>query len=144
MSNLNPFGDQEEFTVSDCTVINLRVADGVAESKGGIAFVTDRMEITSSGNINFAEEKLDLNIRPKAKEGLGIGMGKITQAVKVSGPLSAPGIGIDAAGAARALGSIAGAFATGGASLLAEGALERGASADDACEAARTWHLAGN
>ena len=36
------------------------------------------------------------------------------------------------------------AFATGGASLLAEGALERGAAADDACQAARTWHLAGN
>lgn len=35
-------------------------------------------------------------------------------------------------------------FATGGASLLAEGVLERGASADDSCEAARTWHLAEN
>ncbi|MDG2319679.1 MAG: hypothetical protein P8L79_05425 [Rhodospirillaceae bacterium] len=33
-------------------------------------------------------------------------------------------------------------FATGGASLLGEGVLERGASPDDSCEAARTWHLA--
>lgn len=32
MSNLNPFGDQEEFTVSDCTVINLRVADDACEA----------------------------------------------------------------------------------------------------------------
>lgn len=142
MSSLNPFADQEEFTVAECTVINLRVADGVARSNGGIAFVTDRMEITSSGSVDFGQEKLDLNIRPKAREGLGVGMSKLTQAVKVTGPLAKPGIGLDAAGTVRTLGSIAGAFATGGASLLAEGALERGGSAGDTCEAARTWHLA--
>lgn len=102
--------------------------------------------VTMDGDfpINLAEEELSLNIRPKAKEGLGVGMGKLTQAVKISGPLSNPGIGIDAAGAVRSLGSIAGAFATGGASLLAEGALERGQSSGDTCGAARTWHLAGD
>ena len=72
-----------------------------------------------------------------------MGMGKLTQAVKITGPLSKPGIGVDVAGAARTLGSNAGAFATGGASLLAEGALERGAATGDSCQAARTWHLAG-
>ena len=141
---INPFMQQEEFTVARCAVVNLRVQDGVARSEKGIAFVSDRIEITSSGKIDFGQEKLDLNVRPKAKEGLGVGMGKLTQMVKVSGPLNSPGIGIDAAGAVKSLGSIAGAFATGGASLLAEGALERGSSADDACESARTWHLAGN
>jgi hypothetical protein len=35
-------------------------------------------------------------------------------------------------------------FATGGASVLAEGVLERGASVDNSCEAARIWHLAEN
>ncbi len=144
ISSINPFVAQEEFTVAQCAVVNLRVQDGVARTEQGIAFVSDRMEITSSGNINFAEEKLNLNIRPKAKEGLGVGMGKLTQMVKVSGPLNSPGIGLDAAGAVRSLGSIAGAFATGGASLLAEGMLERGQAAGDTCETARTWHLAGN
>jgi uncharacterized protein involved in outer membrane biogenesis len=144
ISSINPFVAQEEFTVAQCAVVNLRVQDGIARTEQGIAFVSDRMEITSSGNINFAEEKLDLNIRPKAKEGLGVGMGKLTQMVKVSGPLNSPGIGLDAAGAVRSLGSIAGAFATGGASLLAEGMLERGQTAGDTCETARTWHLAGN
>ena len=144
VSSLNPFAAQEEFTVAECTVVNFQVSDGIARTEKGIAFVTDRMEITSSGKIDLIEEKLDLNLRPKAKEGLGVGMGKLTQAVKVTGPLSNPGIGIDVAGAAKTLGSIAGAFATGGASLLAEGALERGAAADDSCQAARTWHLAGN
>ena len=143
MSKINPFVAQEEFTVAQCAVINLQMQDGVARSEKGIAFVSDRMEITSSGSIDLAEEKLSLNIRPKAKEGLGVGMGKLTQIVKISGPLSNPGIGIDAAGAVKSLGSIAGAFATGGASLLAEGALERGQSSGDTCKAARTWHLAG-
>ena len=72
------------------------------------------MEVTSSGNINLAQENLDLNIRPKATEGLGIGMSKLTQIIKISGPLSKPGIGIDAVGAVKSLGSIVGAFATGG------------------------------
>lgn len=144
ISKINPFVAQEEFTVAQCAVVNLQVQDGVARTERGIAFVSDRMEITSSGNINLGEEKLDLNIRPKAKEGLGVGMGKLTQMIKLSGPLNSPGIGLDAGGTVRALGSIAGAFATGGASLLAEGALERGQSAGDTCQAARTWHLAGN
>ncbi len=144
ISNINPFMAQEEFTVAQCAVVNLQVQDGIARTDKGIAFVSDRIEVTSSGNINLAQEKIDLNIRPKAKEGLGVGMGKLTQVVKISGPLSKPGIGFDAAGAVRSLGSIAGAFATGGASLLAEGALERGQSAGDACQTARTWHLAGN
>ena len=144
VSSLNPFAEQEEFTVAECVVINLRVTDGVARSEKGIAFVTNRMEITSSGDIDFAKERLDLNIRPKAREGLGVGMGKLTQAVKITGPLSSPGIGIDAVGAVKTLGSLGAAFLTGGASLLAEGALERGKATGDSCEAARTWHLAGN
>jgi len=143
LSKINPMAAQEEFTVAQCAVVNLQVQDGVAKTEKGIAFVSDRMEVTSSGNINLAEEKLSLNIRPKAKEGLGIGMGKLTQMIKISGPLSNPGIGIDAAGAVKSLGSIAGAFATGGESLLAEGALERGQSSGDTCQDARTWHLAG-
>ncbi len=143
-SSLNPLTEQEEFTVAECAVVNFQVTDGVARTDRGIAFVTDKMEITSSGNIDFTEEKLDLNLRPKAREGLGVGMGKLTQAVKITGPLSKLGIGVDVAGAARTVGSIVGAFATGGASLLAEGALERGAATGEACEAARTWHLAGN
>lgn len=144
ISNINPFMAQEDFTVAQCAVVNLQVQDGIARTDKGIAFVSDRIEVTSSGSINLADEKIDLNIRPKAKEGLGVGMGKLTQVVKISGSLSNPGIGFDAAGAVRSLGSIAGAFATGGASLLAEGALERGQSAGDTCQAARTWHLAGN
>ncbi len=143
ISNLNPFATQEEFTVAECTVVNFQVNNGIARTEKAIAFVTDRMEITSSGQINLVDEKLDLNLRPKAREGLGVGMGKLTQAVKITGPLSKPGIGVDVAGAARTLGSNAGAFATGGASLLAEGALERGAATGDSCQAARTWHLAG-
>ncbi|MCB2108872.1 MAG: hypothetical protein KDE14_14280, partial [Rhodobacteraceae bacterium] len=72
-----------------------------------------------------------------------IGLGKLTQAVKLSGPLSSPGVGVDAKGAVKALGSIGAAFATGGASLLAEGVKEKSDTAgSDPCAVARTWHLA--
>jgi len=81
-------------------------------------------------------------VRPKATGGLGIGLGSLAQAVKVQGPLAAPGIGIDKAGAIKSLGTLGAAFATGGASLLAQSAADKAAGAGgDPCQIARTWHL---
>lgn len=68
---------------------------------------------------------------------MGASLGTIAQAVKVSGPLSNPGIGVDKAGAIKTLGILGAAFATGGASILAQSAVD----GRDLCQAARTWHL---
>ncbi len=141
-SAINPMGNKDPYTVAQCAVANFQISDGVARTDRGIALVTDKMNVTSSGNINFNTERLDLNVRPKAKSGIGLGLGEIAQAVKVSGTLAEPGVGIDAAGAAKAVGTIGAAIATGGISALLQGAKNRvDAETDgDPCQIARTWH----
>ncbi len=140
-SAINPLGNKDPYTVARCGVINLQIVNGVASTNNGIALVTDKMQLTSSGKIDFGAERVDMNLRPRASSGLGVGLGTLAQAVKVTGPLANPGIGVDKAGAIKTLGALGAAFATGGASLLAQGAKDRIDSTDDPCQAARTWHL---
>jgi hypothetical protein len=128
--------------VARCGVVNFQIVGGVANTDKGIAFVTDKMEVVSTGKIDLGQEKLDLAIRPKSTSGLGVGMGNLTQAVKLAGPLSKPGVAVDAKGAVKALGTLGAAFATGGASLLAQGAAAKVDGDGDACAAARAWHTA--
>ena len=143
LSAINPVGNKDPYTVARCAVVNLQIAGGVATTNNGIALVTDKMQVTSSGTVNFGTERVDLSVRPKATGGLGVGLGSLLQSLKVSGPLSAPGIGIDKAGAAKALSALGAAFATGGLSALAQGAKDRAdtSSAGDPCQVARTWQI---
>ena len=138
-SAINPMASKSEYTVAKCAVVNLAIADGVATTNNGIAFVSDELQVQSSGTINLGTERVDLNVRPKARGGLGVGLGSLAQAVKIQGPLSSPGIGIDKAGAAKTLGVLGMAFATGGGSILAQGAKDRMDSGDP-CQTARTWN----
>jgi uncharacterized protein involved in outer membrane biogenesis len=136
VSAANPAGNQDPYTAARCGVANFQITDGVARTNNGIAFVTDKMQITSSGTVNLGTEQIDLAVHPKATGGLGIGLGALAQAIKVSGPLANPGVSIDKAGAAKSVGVLGLAFATGGTSLLAQGAKDRIAGGD-ACQAAR-------
>ena len=138
---LNPVGNKDPYTVARCGVVNLQIAGGVGTTNNGIALVTDKMQLTSSGTINLGTERVDLNFRPKATGGIGIGLGALAQSVKVSGPLASPGIGIDKAGAIKTLGTLGAAFASGGLTALAQGAKDRADSGGDPCQIARTWHL---
>ena len=138
---VNPAGNNDPYTVARCGVINLQIANGVGTTTNGIALVTDKMQMTSSGTINFGTERVDLNVRPQATGGVGLGLGMLAQAVRVSGPLAAPSIGVDQAGAVRALGTLGAALATGGLSALAQGAKSRVDGGGDPCQTARTWHL---
>jgi hypothetical protein len=141
LNALNPMGNKDPYTVARCAVVNLQIAGGVANTNEGIALVTDKMQVTSSGKIDLGGERIDLNVRPKATSGLGVGLGSLVQAVKVTGPLSSPGIGIDKNAAIKSLGTLGAAFATGGASFLAQAAKDKvDNSRGDPCQLARTWH----
>ena len=136
---VNPLSKKEPYTIAHCAVVNLQVVNGVANSNNGIALSTDKMTVTSSGTINFGTERVDLNVNPKASGGLGVGLGQLASAVRVNGPISSPNIGIDKQGAVKTLGMLGAAFATGGASILAQGAKDRMAPSGDVCQTARTW-----
>jgi hypothetical protein len=138
---VNPVGNNDPYTVARCGVVNLQINNGIGTTKDGIALVTDKMQLTSSGTINFGTERVDLNFRPKATGGLGVGLGALAQAVSVQGPLAAPSIGIDKAGALKSLGTLGAAFASGGLSAIVQGAKDRVDGGGDPCQIARTWHL---
>jgi|GEM_PF-2034540 len=139
LSAINPLGNKDPYTVAKCAVVNFQITNGIANTDKGLALVTDKMEVVSTGKIDLAQEQLDLAMRPKATSGISVGMGNLTQSFKLAGPLSNPGMKIDGKGAVKALGTIGAAFATGGASLLAQGAVDK-ASGGDPCAAARSWH----
>lgn len=142
LSSINPMGNKDPYTVARCAVVNFQVTNGVANTEKGIALVTDKMEVVSTGKIDLAQEQVDLAMKPKATSGLAVGMGNLTQAVKLAGPLADPGVKVDAKGAVKALGSLGAAFATGGASLLAQGAVDK-MDGGDPCAYARKWQTAG-
>jgi AsmA family protein len=139
LSAINPMGNKDPYTVAKCAVVNFQITNGIANTDKGLALVTDKMEVVSTGKVDLAQEQLDLAMRPKATSGISVGMGNLTQSFKLAGPLTDPRIAIDAKGAVKALGTLGAAFATGGASLLAQGVVEK-TGAGDPCEAARTWH----
>lgn len=141
LSAINPMGNKDPYTVARCAVINFQITNGIANTDKGIAMVTDKMDVVSTGKIDLAQEQVDLSIRPRATTGISVGLGQLTQAVKMAGPLSGPSVQVDAKGAVKALGSLGAAFATGGASLLAQGMKDKADTASgDPCAEARTWH----
>ena len=142
ISAINPVGNKDPYTVAKCAVVNFQITNGIANTDKGIAMVTDKMEVVSTGKIDLSQEQLNLAMRPKATSGISIGLGNLTQAVKLAGPLSKPGVAVDAKGAVKALGTLGAAFATGGASLLAQSAAEKVDGTGDPCAAARVWHTA--
>lgn len=136
---LNPFAKKEDFTPLACMVVNLNFKKGLADYDKNIAIQTDKMNVTSSGEINLAKETLDIGIKPEPRSDavdLGVNMGGLAGMVRLTGPLSAPGIGVDALGTAKAAVGIASAIATGGISLLVSGLADKAMADDQPCATA--------
>lgn len=56
VSAINPMGNKDPYTVARCGVVNLQITNGIATTNNGIALVTDKMQVTSSGKIDFGSE----------------------------------------------------------------------------------------
>jgi hypothetical protein len=90
------------------------------------------MMVVASGTVEFETEKIGVTFRAKPREGVGIGLGTITNSfLALGGTLKSPRITIDPASSAVATGA---AVATGGLSLLARGVWDRLSAASSICE----------
>ncbi|MDV7338511.1 AsmA family protein [Terasakiella sp. A23] len=139
LENILPSGTEGEFTPFACMVVNLDFEKGVADYDKRIAVQTNVMNISSSGNINLAKETLDIGIKPEPRGDsvdLGVNAGGIASMVRLTGPLSSPGIGIDALETAKAAMGVASAIATGGVSLLISGLTDKALSDSAPCDTA--------
>ncbi len=131
--NLNPLAEKDEYTHLKCAVVRMSIRNGVAISDRGIAMETKKINITGSGTVNLKTEKLDLAVRPQAKEGLGIGLGSLASLVRVKGTLAEPRVGVDELEAAKTGVTVGAALATGGLSLLAQGLFDRATEGAPPC-----------
>ncbi len=116
-----------------CAVTKLDIKDGLAVSDQGIALSTTRMDVVGSGVINLKEETLNIGIKPRAKEGLGISAGSLADLVRITGPISDPKITPDTLEAFKKGLSVGAAFMTGGLSLLAQGLFDLATTDYDPC-----------
>lgn len=103
-----------------CAVVRLPLKNGRAEVQRSIAAESEEVDVVALGYVDFRRETLSLAFRPRVKRGIGISAARIASLVRLEGPLDAPRLGIDTAGAASQLISVGAAVATGGWSLLGE------------------------
>lgn len=110
-----------------CAVAVLPLRSGVATIDRSIAIETSRFDVIASGTIDLRSERLDLSLRPIVKQSLGVGTLNLAQFVNLSGPLSAPKVGVGQKEIITGAISIGVAAATSGLSLLGERLLKQAA-----------------
>lgn len=129
LSMLNPDAKKTKGGALECAVVIFNIKDGIATADNGIGLLTSRMNILGGGTVNLKTEGLDIGITPKAREGSGINIGKLAGLVRVGGTLANPTPKADTKAALSAGLAAGAAVATGGLSLLGQGAMS--ASDDD-------------
>jgi len=128
---INPLATESEYRRFDCGIYDVTIVDGIA-TFDEFAFQTDKLTTVASGTITFQDEKLDVAIRAKPREGIGISIGGLANSfVKIGGTLKSPQLILDTKGAAATTGA---AVMTGGLSLLGKGLLDRLSAAADMCK----------
>lgn len=152
LNTVNPFSNNDPYTVARCGVANFQIADGIAETDQAVVLVTDKMSLTSSGQIDLRNERIDLNVRTHGASGITAGIGQLAQAVRVTGSLSSPSVAVDQAGVVKGVADLGSALAKGGGSGLGgigalfglgpktgSSATTAGAPGGDLCQKARAW-----
>ena len=100
---------------------------------------TEKVTITAHGTIDLHTEKLSLDFNTRPRKGIGVSPGMFTNPfIRLEGTLTSPQIGVGAKGVA----SGAVAAATGGATVVAGGVIDRMEGEQDLC--AQTLETAKN
>jgi uncharacterized protein involved in outer membrane biogenesis len=132
---INPSRKTDPYTDVQCAVVNVPVRDGVIVVDRTVAIETPKVGASMAGTVNLGTERLDLSVRPQAKQGIGVGIGDLASLVKIEGTLKKPTVGVDVKGAAGAAAQVGIGVMTGGLSLLAKGLFDK-ATMDAPCETA--------
>jgi uncharacterized protein involved in outer membrane biogenesis len=133
-TQLNPFAENSEYTLLECSVFAATAESGVITAFPLIIH-TDQLTILSEGTVDLNTEILDLSFNTKPRTGIGLSPGMvINPLIKVGGRLTAPAVEIDPAGTLTSGGL---AVATVGLSLVAKSLSDRFLSSRDPCGDAR-------
>jgi uncharacterized protein involved in outer membrane biogenesis len=115
---INPFRKTETSTELRCAVINAPVESGLLRLDRRVALETSRINVVLGGTVNLGTEMLDVGLRSKATQGLGMGLAKFAGAARINGPFTNPALGLDAEGMAAAATTLHSAVRSRGRSLV--------------------------
>jgi len=134
---INPFAKNEETTQMTCAAARFSIRDGVAAADKGLAMRTSQVDMLGSGTVDLRSERLDLDIKPRARRGVGVSFTTpLAGLVKVGGTIAKPSVGIDTAGTLRTAASVGAGIATGGLSTIGEMLLDKVTADEDPCRTA--------
>ena len=127
---VNPLSKSQSFTSLECGIYSVDITDGIA-TLNDIVLQSDKLTVIISGDVNFKNERLNITLRTKAREGFGISLGGVVNSfLKLGGTLQEPRLNIDPASSVTTTGA---AIATGGLSLVARGLWDRVTAQADLC-----------
>jgi len=118
---VNPLRKKATTTSLECAVAYLPMHNGLVSIADSVGIETDRLDVLLNGSINLNNELINLNIYPREKSGITLGV-DLANLIKLQGTLQNPSVGIDKAAVVKSAVSIGLGFLTGGASILAENA----------------------
>ena len=82
----------------NCVAVNLKLRDGLAETRNGVAIETNAINIMLDGDVNLGREKLDLSLTTIPVRGIKLSLsGNVVNTIKLSGNLAEPDITISGA-----------------------------------------------
>ncbi|GMQ75324.1 MAG: hypothetical protein BMS9Abin01_0572 [Gammaproteobacteria bacterium] len=127
---------EDKTTHVRCGVVRVLVRDGLVSVDRSIAMETSRAAMSVSGSIDLRDEGLDLGIDLAGRRGPSLGAGSFSGLVRVRGTIAEPKVVADAAGIVGVAATVAGAVATGGLSLIAQGLISQIAADRSTCRTA--------
>jgi uncharacterized protein involved in outer membrane biogenesis len=123
---INPFHKRETTTELRCAVLNVPVEHGTVRLDRRFGVETSQLDLMGAGTVDLGTEALDLEVRSRARQGLGVGLGSFAGAVTVRGTLSRPSLGLNPISTVATTATTVGAAAvTGGLSIVAKRIWER-------------------
>jgi hypothetical protein len=133
---LNPLAKSEDTTLLTCAAARFVINEGLATTDKGIGVRTAKVDVIGSGTIDLRTETLNLGIRPRARDGVGLSLSTpLAGLTRIRGTLAKPSVGIDAEGTMRTAATVGAGVATGGLSVLGELLFDKVTSSDP-CQAA--------
>ncbi|HLO78257.1 MAG TPA: AsmA family protein [Magnetospirillum sp.] len=134
---LNPFSRSEDATSVSCAAVRFVVKDGVATADRGIAAETAKLTVVGGGAVDLRDERLDIGVTPRAREGLGVSISSpLAGMTRLRGTFANPVLSLDELGTVRTAASVGVAVATSGLSLLGEALFDRATADATPCKTA--------
>ena len=113
----------------DCTIARVDIVNGQVTVQP-VLVQSEKVTISAQGTIDLQTEKLSIDFNTRPRKGIGVSPGMFTNPfIRLEGTLTSPQIGVGAKGVA----SGALAAATGGATVVAGGVVDRVAGEKDMC-----------